>query len=300
MAGFEVTPEGKVEWVVDGMIAEGSVNLISAESGTGKTFLAYALAGAVAQGVPLIGLPVKQMPVLYLDGENPFALVKERLGYLAIPKTAGLHLWGGWVKEPPPGPQERIVEEFAKTKHGLIIWDSLIEFHPGDEGNASETRKFMKGFRNLANLGATIVLLHHTGKSSTSKKYRGSSDIKAAVDTAYLLEKVATGLGSDKLRRLKMTNFKSRFAPGTNFTMEFVQGQGFLVVGEPTKVGVQDGGELLKNLLAEEPINGTEFKRRAEAIGVSRDVAERFLKEWQHKGPGSKPNEKLYWLPKAA
>jgi hypothetical protein len=80
------------------------------------------------------------MPVLYIDGENPLALIKERLEHLGIPKTAELHIWGGWAKDPPPGPSAEVVEEFVRQTHSLIIWDSLIEFHPGDESNATETR----------------------------------------------------------------------------------------------------------------------------------------------------------------
>jgi hypothetical protein len=59
------------------------------------------------------GHPTK-MPVLYIDGENPLALIKERLEHLGIPKTAELHIWGGWAKDPPPGPSAEVVEEFVR------------------------------------------------------------------------------------------------------------------------------------------------------------------------------------------
>ena len=67
----------------------------------------------------------------------------------------------------------------------------------------------MRQFRRLANLGATVIVLHHTGKAETSKQYRGSSDIKAAVDTAYLLEKVPGE--SESLGKLSLTCFKPKF-----------------------------------------------------------------------------------------
>ena len=88
--------DAQVEWVIHKMFPAGSVNLLSSESGTGKTWLAYALAGAVSRGLPFIGLDVKQLPVLYIDGENPVGVVKDRLKSLAIPETPNLHLWGGW------------------------------------------------------------------------------------------------------------------------------------------------------------------------------------------------------------
>src|SRR5205814_3815480 len=84
--------------------------------------------------------------------------------------------------------QNPLVIEFTRQHRGMIIYDSLIEFHSGSEQSSTETRAFMRYFRALANLGATVGILHHTGKAETAKIYRGSSDIKAAVDTAYLLE----------------------------------------------------------------------------------------------------------------
>ena len=44
------TLEQPIEWLIDGIIPLGSVNLITSESGTGKTWVAYAIAGAVARG----------------------------------------------------------------------------------------------------------------------------------------------------------------------------------------------------------------------------------------------------------
>ena len=68
-----------------------------------------------------------------------------------------------------------MVIEFVKQYQPLLIYDSqLIEFNPGSEQSSTETRAFMRHFRALANLGATIVILHHTGKAETSKPYRGS------------------------------------------------------------------------------------------------------------------------------
>ena len=116
--------------------------------------------------------------------------------------------------------------EFAQQHKGLIIYDSLIEFHSGSEQSSTETREFMRYFRALAHFGASVVILHHTGKSDTAKLYRGSSDIKAAVDTAYLLAR--TTLETQELSGLSMTCFKSRLAPPQDFGMIFEKGHGFI------------------------------------------------------------------------
>jgi conjugal transfer/entry exclusion protein len=146
------------------------------------------------------------------------------------------------------------------------------------------------------------VVLHHLGKSKSSQSYRGSSDIKAAVDTAYKLAKVRpaglTGQAKhDRLDGLNVTNFKSRVAEGKNFSVRFVAGKGFQSLDEIAKAEVNENLSLLEALLTEEPINGTEFKEKAKAAKISREAAERFLKEWPYQRPGSKPNEKVYYRP---
>jgi len=83
----------------------------------------------------------------------------------------------------------------------------------------------MKQLRGLADLGATVVVLHNTGKSENARTFRGSSDIKAAVDVAYL---VASG-GNDNasLDKLTLTCFKNRIAPGRGISVQYRSGEGF-------------------------------------------------------------------------
>jgi RecA-family ATPase len=165
------------------------MTLITGESGIGKSTFALALAGAVAQGQRFLGFTALQKRVLYVDGENPAATVRERLERLSIPKLGNLDIWGGWCREhTPAGPFCAPVLEWARKHKGLVIYDSFIQFHPGSEQDASETRKYMDHYRKLVNAGCTVLLLHHVGKSEGAREYRGSSDIKASSDQAFCLE----------------------------------------------------------------------------------------------------------------
>jgi archaellum biogenesis ATPase FlaH len=290
---------GEFEWLIDKAVTVGSVNLLSAESGTGKSWVAYGLAAAVATGSPFAGLGVRQRPVVYFDGENPSATVKDRLKALGVSHTPELTVWGGWADDPPPGPDDARVLDFAQRKGALLIWDSLVEFNPGDEMNATETRQFMKKFRALANLGATILVLHHSGKSDKSQDYRGSSDIKASVDTAYKLETVE--LKDGKLHRLRLVNFKSRSAPGQNFPLEFHAQEGFkgftgLAVA-PARVK-PNAGTVLGEILGEHgELNGTRIKEIAKGkYGVGKNAMEMALHKWQYQRKGSNGNTILYSL----
>jgi hypothetical protein len=266
--------ESKLDWCIEGMIARGSVTMICAESGTGKTWLAYYLAGCVARGVPVLGHAVKRAKVLYLDGENPVYVVKQRLFDLGVGETPDLKIWGGWLRWPPPGPSSPLVINFARRHSPLIIYDSLIEFNPGSEQSSTETRAFMRLLRALANLGATVLILHHTGKAETAKLYRGSSDIKAAVDTAYLLEKADED--SKEIAKISLTCFKGRLAPGQNFTMELRKGRGFVAVEHQSK-SVTD---IIAEILGSQPrSNQSEIIRLCQARGCGKGQIEKALKD---------------------
>jgi hypothetical protein len=284
------------EWLVEDAFSVGSVNLLSAESGTGKSWVAYALAGAVAAGKPFAGLAVRQRPVLYVDGENPLAVVKDRLPMLGIDSNPDLHIWGGWIEDTPPGPADPRVIEFARQEKGLLIWDSFVEFNPGDEMSATDTRTYMKTFRALANHGATVLLLHHTGKAAGAQDYRGSSDIKAGVDTAYRL--VSASQREGKIHRLKMENFKSRAAAGKDFWLEFTPGEGFVKFGNAAIATITPEDQLRSILQEHGEMNGSELKSVAkEQYGIGKHVCDRFLNGWPHKRKGQ-GHEKLYsWSP---
>jgi hypothetical protein len=286
--------ETSLDWCVEEMIARGSITLICSESGTGKTWLGYYIAGCVACGLPVLGRRVWRSKVLYLDGENPLYTVKQRLLDLGIQETGDLTIWGGWNLSPPQGPQSRLLIDFAREHRPLIIFDSLIEFHPGSEQSSTETRAFMKHFRALANLGATIVVLHHSGKAETAKIYRGSSDIKAAVDTAYQLE--STDKECNRLARLSLRCFKGRLMPGQNFELEFRAKEGFVAceVSAPTMT-VE---EIITEILQENPgSNQTEIVRLGRGRGCGKGQLEQCLRTGHWQKAAGPNNSILYSLP---
>src|SRR5690349_19597765 len=90
----------------------------------------------------------------------------------------------------------------------LIVLDSLAAFNVNDENSVKEIRAFLNNARQLANLGASVLVIHHSGKAETAQEYRGCRAIKDSVGCRL---RVINSNANKKLERLKLKAFKMRF-----------------------------------------------------------------------------------------
>lgn len=210
-------PEQRCVWIVAQLIAQATVTLLSGISGHGKSYFALALAAAVASGKPFAGLPTVQLPVLYLDRENPAWLVQQRMREMGIEDGDNFKYLGNWLSPQPPGPAHDknhplSVKEFVlqSDPRPLVVFDTSTAFFDGrSEADPTEVRQFMDCYRSLADLGATVaVLIHASEKSKSGNTYRGSTDFLASVDAAYKIEKRGKG---QLLEQLNLACFKARY-----------------------------------------------------------------------------------------
>ena len=289
--------EQKLEWTVQGIIVHGTITMFTGDSGVGKATLVLAIAGAVAHGEMILGKAVSQLPVLYVDRENGLSAVRDRIDRLAIPETPLLKYWGAWCDPQPEGPAAASILRYAQDHKPLIVFDSLVAFHDGSEQDASETRRFMGHFRALANAGATVVLIHHTGKAATSKEYRGSSDLKAAIDTGWLMEPLG---GTGQLGGARLVPFKNRLGVAEPLTIQYSDGKGFSAGSrQPTD------RDILEAIVKGHPgIGQKELIDTARKRGCSRDGARNLLElgereAWLVVESGGKGGRKVYTLPDA-
>jgi hypothetical protein len=176
------------QWLVDGLIPAGLLVLMTAPPAGYKTWLALHLAGCVSKGAEFLSHTTLKTPVFYLDRENRVPVIRERLNILKHNDRDFLKVWGRWLSEPPPLIGDKRLIHIARRYRPLIIIDSLVRFHSAEENNATQMAAVLENLLRLVNEGATVVVLHHQGKASGTK-YRGSTDILAAVDVAFAIDK---------------------------------------------------------------------------------------------------------------
>lgn len=237
-----------ITWAVRDIIPAAAITLIAGEQASYKTWLALVLVRGVSSGGQFLGLPCVASDVLYLDRENPLAVVQERLATLDLQTGERLKVWGGWCSEQPPGIGDFRLLELARERKPLLIFDSFIRFHGADENSATEMAEVMGHLRQLANLGATVVALHHKPKAEGTR-YRGSSDIAGGVD-------VALSITRDRQAGIvRLECFKSRYREEFSLTLrpEITERGDFTVTEAPEVSCFQADSDALRRVIESEP-----------------------------------------------
>jgi hypothetical protein len=255
----------QVTYIRDPEIVAGTVTALTGDSGSGKSTLATAwVRDAIANGIP----------ALILDRESPRSAAADRMRRLGLEDSTLLRWWGGWLDSVPgpASPQVRAWVDSCSTKP-IVIVDSLAGFFEGNENDASDMRKFMNASRHLADRGASVIVLHHDGKSETARDYRGSSDFKANFDQAFHM----SNLTSDgMLDRMTLRCFKSRYGFVGSLVYRYAGGK--FIRDQARDAVVITQTDQLKALLRQNPgVTITAFDALTAKHGLARNRARDFL-----------------------
>jgi AAA domain/Domain of unknown function (DUF3854) len=269
-------PEELIDFLIAEHFAYSTVNMLTGEPGCGKSTMALKLCYCTSTGTPFAGFDVKLGFALYIDCEQSRPIIQEKFRRLGIADGDRFKYWGPWAGTPPALNSPVLLRYVAECDpKPLIICDSYVGLHPGDENSSTETRAYIDQARQLANLGACVIFLHHTGKAESAKNYRGSSDIPADLDTAYLL----SNLGSDgRLGKIRLQNFKARFTVLLDSILEYVDGD-FRSESRPEAVSRTVTEQLIELLKRHPGIKAKEFEQRAAALNLGWSRARSFLKD---------------------
>lgn len=158
--------EIKVEWVVDRLLPKEGITLLFGKGGIGKTWLVLDAARCIAGGLPFLGLGTIKAPVIFIDFENPLAVLNSRTQKLG--EGPGVYFWranNDKMKAPRLDSQEW--ERYKELPEGaVLIFDTLRAAQSKDENASNDMALIMNRLKELRDMGFTIILLHHTAKNS--------------------------------------------------------------------------------------------------------------------------------------
>jgi DnaB-like helicase N terminal domain/AAA domain len=256
-----------VSYLREPELPSGCVTALTGAPASGKSTLLLAWARELVRG---------GIPVLILDRDNPLNVISERFARLGIADEALLRYWGGWLPEEAPMPDDPRVVEWVRScnPRPLVIVDCAAAYMAGgDENNAGEMRKFIRRCRRLADLGATLNLVHHDGKAETAKDYRGSSDFLAAVDVAYHVSNYSSDGSLDQVR---LRPYKHRFGCLRQILYHYRDGR--MVRDDAPAAPAKVKAEQLTELLRRNPgIGQRDYERLVVAAGTPRRQAREWL-----------------------
>lgn len=198
-------PEIPTTYLIEDLIVEDTICMLSGESGIGKTWFYLELAVKLATGQLFLDkYKGQKYGTLIIDKENKMSMIKNRLAMLTREKDLNIHVTNNqeiilsddWIN--------MIIETCHRLNLRMVVFDSLRRVFVGNENNSDEVNEIYKKLHKLREAGITVLLIHHHNKGE-NKSPRGSSDLVNQLDIHLALEKNGT--------QLKLTIPKTRWFP---------------------------------------------------------------------------------------
>ena len=168
-------------WRYDGWLPEGTVTLLSANGGVGKSNLSFQLGVALAHGMSLFDIPTKPSKVLILSGEDEARTVHFRVANICQDLGISMQdlrdrlvvydltqadcvLWkDGTVTER----MQWLADTTVRLKAEVLIIDNASDVFADNENDRTAVRGFMRSLNLIAHVTrAAVLLLAHVDKAS--------------------------------------------------------------------------------------------------------------------------------------
>ena len=187
-ADLLATPPPPIDWALPAILPVGCMGILAGADGTGKSWLALALAVAVATGTPWAGglCPSPQAgPVLYISGEDDRDEVARRVGALreahgvtpapgqirVQPLTEPWPLLAAGRQDATPSATPALAElagMIADVTPRLVILDPMIMFHALSENDQQHMDYWGRQIIRVArNSHCGVMIVHHAGQAAT-------------------------------------------------------------------------------------------------------------------------------------
>ncbi len=213
-------PEADREWIAEGLIMEGKINVMFGPEKSGKSrALGWILLHAIAGQTLWDGLTTKSPgKILYLLGEESQNDLVDRmrlyseildLNYNKIPWAQDMtFIDAAGMRLDQQQQRKWLALQIQDGQYDTLIIDPIRRVHGARESDNDEMSRIFNDFRTWTNNhGLTLVMIHHTGKlreeddeDRIATWSRGATDLPAVLDWATYLRRYQSGAGrSDRV-----------------------------------------------------------------------------------------------------
>lgn len=297
-------------WVVDQLLPDEGVTLLSGAPGSFKTWLYVEIAVKVAKGKLVFGhFEPKQTGVLVIDEESGERRLQKRFKQLGATDELPIHYLSRIGYKLNQVYTDAIAQKARELGTGLIIFDSFTRFNTGEENASGDMSTYMDYYRQLADAGFSVLILHHNRKevagkgSNPAQAMRGSSDILASADCHIAVSRN----GQSEYIKLEQTKNRDIWEPAP-FELHFYENAGGFEYVGAEKTASEKHEELLEEIRAfvakHEGLSKGQLTTEIKAAGfklgdtkIAKLLDELVALENLSVTEGSR-NAKHYWLPK--
>ena len=195
------------EWLIAGIMPLGSVMLLAASGGTGKSTIVYNWALNIALGQSWSGRRCMQGKSLIIQSDEPLVDTSEKLGVIgyqdASLEPGTVAFWENWRF----GHMKQLEDYVRKNRPVFIAIDSLTACLAGMDVDLvkSNAGDVIYGLRDIANqYKCSIIILHHLNKSG------GLRDSTSFVDNVSEVVKLTKAENNPDPNQFTMEWLKSR------------------------------------------------------------------------------------------
>ena len=187
----DITDDGEeIGCIVDGLIRDGSLNIVSGHPKTGKSTIIRQLTACVVSGKSFLGFKTVQNNVLYFCLEEHPKHFRKKLVDMGLDADAFGRIWVESSRMGYDGNSIVDIENFVVNNSiGMVVIDTLSRFwNIKDENSAREVDTFISPLLGMTRrTGAAIMMIHHLkkGESSGGMDIRGSGALFASVDASF-------------------------------------------------------------------------------------------------------------------
>lgn len=250
-----------LQWLLDRELPAQSLVVLYGESGTGKSFVTLDYAMRLATQSKC----VVYVPTEGLRGYHP--RVAAWVDYHRKPLPSSLLFYCDEMNLMNADAMSSVAQTFSRLTPSLIVVDTLaMSMVFADENSARDMGIALTSCRRLIDMtGATVMLVHHSGKASAWE--RGSSALRGNADVMMRLQ------SADDLIVLETTKAKDFDAPPPKY-LQLLEHAGSLV---PVVVSDVDGTrrrlttlqrKVLDSLAMETCADGVSLRELADIVGA--------------------------------